>query len=239
MKDLLERIFKYLPHYVSEFASMVGQPKRTIIARNSGDPEDLNRAMLFVGVTVAIGFVLQSPLLGPEDDFVALAGGLAAFKIVAILSLSAMVWGAWRIVGGTGGYVPTLVAYLYTISPFYLASIVLELIGIGIVRRYDPETAQVLQSHLASSDAKGAALYGFLQAQPGPAVGYLLVMGLLVVGFLVWPVICWGAYRDLHGVSRSRSAAAYCLSFLALTASAFLVQFLILGLFGTEITPIK
>lgn len=237
MKDLLERIFRYLPHYVPELASLIGRPKRTIIARNTGAPDDLTQALLFVGVSVAIGFVLQAPTLGQEHDFITVAGGMAAFKIVAIMIFSGIIWGILRLFGGTADYVRTLIAYLYAVSPAYLALIVLNLMSRGIIRAYDGALADQMRAN-PSILAEPGLMDSFSAQAPHLAWPYAAVQLLIWATMLVWPLICWGAFRHAHEISRLRSGLAYVAVIAMWMPYAFLLWALAFGIYGTVAPPI-
>jgi hypothetical protein len=238
MSNLAERAFAQLPAYVPELIALIGQPKRTIAACNDGDPEGLRRAIAFVGITVAVGFVLQAPAIGPQGDFLALAASMAAFKVVAILLFSGVVWSIFRLVGGRGEYLRTLIAYIYMVSPQYLAMVVLSLIGTGFVRAYDVELGLRLRIEPFLFSQEPELLDAFISASPTLAGGYVAINTLAWAVFLAWFLACLGAFRALHGVSRLRSGIAGITIIALFWPFIALISFLSLGMFGSLAPPL-
>lgn len=238
MRNLAERTFAQLPAYVPDLIALVGGPKRAIAARNDGDPDALHRALVFVGITVALGFILQAPAVGGHGDFLALAATMVAYKVVAILLFSAVVWAMFRLVGGRGDYLRTLIAYIYMVSPLYLVGVVLGLIATGFVRAHDAELGLRLRIEPMLFLQEPELLDAFAAAAPMLARGFQATNALALAVILAWFVACLGAYRALHGVSRGRSAVAGTLIALLLWPFTVLIAFLSLGIFGSLAPPL-
>ncbi len=239
MKDVAERIFSQLPSYLPNLAALVAHPKRTIIAK-TGSAEDggLKDALIFVGITVGLGFLLQAPTLSPETDFLPAATGMAAFKIIAILLFSAVVHGAFRLLGGSGAYLRTLSAYIYAVCPLYLTLVVLSLIAQGLIRAYDPEMGILVRTNPLYFIQEPEALERF-QREAGPlAVAMMTVNFLSNIAMTAWFIICLGAFRSIHGVTRRRSAAACVVIFIAWWPYAAVLFFLAIGIFGPVAPPL-
>ena len=239
MKNLAERVLAQLPSYVPELAAMVGGPKRTIAARSSGAPDDLERAIVFVGITVGIGFLLQAPTLPPETDFITAAAAMAAFKVIAILAFSGVVWGVYRAVGGRGDYLRTLTAYIYMVSPLYLALVVLSLMAQGLVRAHDPELGLTLRANPMHFMQHPDVFAAFQAEAPALALANSIVNfagSLVLIG---WFILCLGAFRALHGVSRRRSAIAGFLVIVLWWPFSAVILFLSIGMFGRFAPPLS
>lgn len=239
MKGLAERVFGQLPHYVPDLAALIGSPKRAIIIRSSGAPDDLQRALVFVGITVGIGFLLQAPTLPPETDFITAAAAMAAFKVIAILTFSWVVWGSFRLLGGRGAYLGTLTAYLYMVSPLYLALVVLSLLGQGLLRAYDHELAVSLRINPLHFIEHPDTLARFEAEAPNLALATAITNYTSSVLLIGWFILCLGAFRTLHGVSRARSAAAGFLIMALWWPYAVLILFLSFGMFGRLAPPLS
>jgi hypothetical protein len=237
MKELLERIFKYLPSYVPELTRLIGRPKTTIAQFTAGAADDLTHALVFVGITVAIGFVLQAPTLAKDHDFLTSAGGMAAFKIVAILGFSAVIFGAMRLLGGRGDYLRTLAVYVYAICPLYLAGIVFHLIGQGIVRSHSEQLATRL-AHQPDLLLGTLAFDAFLDEAPVLAAAYLLVSLAQMVMVLAWGIVCWGSLRHVHQLSQMRSTMAGVLVLAGAYVYGHCLTFLLAGIFGSGRVPL-
>jgi hypothetical protein len=238
MKDLAERVFAQLPRYLPDLAAVIGSPKRAILARSGGAPDDLQRALVFVGITVGLGFLLQAPTLPPETDFITAAAGMAAFKVIAILLFSWVVWGVFRLLGGKGEYLATLSAYLYMVSPLYLALVVLSLIGQGLLRVYDHDLAVNLRANPLYFLEHPESLARFETEAPAIALATTIVNYTSSILLMAWFILCLGAFRMLHGVSRLRSGFAGSLISLLWWPYGAVILFLALGMFGRLAPPL-
>jgi len=238
MKNIAERVFTRLPSYLPDLAAATVRPKTTIIAKSSGAPHELQDALIFVGLTVGIGFLLQAPTLPKDIDFFEAAAAMAAFKVIAILLFSAVVQGLFRIVGGSGGYLRTLTAYLYMVSPLYLALVVLSLIAQGLVRAYDPELGVLVRSNPYYFVLNPEALAAFQSEAPALAHAMTVVNSVGNLATLAWFILCLGAFRSIHGVTRRRSAIAAVLIIVAWWPYAAALFFLAIGMFGPVAPPL-
>ncbi len=238
MKDLAERVLTRLPAYLPDLAAMVAHPKRTIIARSSGADDDLRNALIFVALTVGLGFLLQAPTLPAEIDFIETAAAMAAFKVVAILLFSAIVHGLFRLLRGGATYLRTLTAYIYMVSPLYLALVVLSLIGQGLLRAYDPELGLEARRNPLYFVENPEAFTAFQDQEPLLAGAVTAVNTVGNLATLVWFIVCLGAFRAIHDVSRRRSALAGFLIILAWWPYAFIILFLAIGMFGRMAPPL-
>ena len=234
MKDLLATVFGNLRTYVPVLAALVARPKTTIAKHVAGDEADLSGALVFVGITVAIGFAFQAPLLRPGEDFTMTAGAMAAFKILIIPFDAFLVWVAFRIVGGTGRYDATLSAYLYVISPLYLALIVLNTTALGLVIAGNPDLADKIRDSRAYLFDNPDQLEALAENAPFIAWGYIGLLYLQFLTLLIWGILCLGAFRRIHAVSKVRSAVAYVISFVAISLTLFVIYFVMLGLHGPK-----
>lgn len=233
MKDLLEFLAKHLRVYAPAFLAVVGKPKTTILVRATGRNEDLENACLFGVVTLAIGFGLQAPLVPEGQDFLIIAGSLLIAKTVFILLYVCVIWGAFRLLGGTGSFDSTLTAYLYAVSPLYLSVILLNVISFGFLSAHDPALAK--SGFPAHAIILGDARYErFVTESPGAAAGYVISVLLTFVAVFSWLLVCWGAFRILHDVPRWKSAIAFTVSYLALYPFTWLFVRMMSGLFGPK-----
>lgn len=238
MKDLLEQIFKHLPSYAPDLVRLIGRPKTTIADLSAGAPDEFTRASIFVGISVAIGFALQAPGLAKEHDFLTVAGGMIAFKIVCILAFSAVIFAIMRLLGGSGDYLRTLTAYLYLISPLYLGGIALELMARGILRSYDEEVAAQMLGNPSLLGRGQPEFEAFAQAAPGLALAYTVLNLTAVVLFFGWGITCWGAFRRIHQISRLRSTIAGILVVVAMFLFLHMAMMIVVGIFGGSGMPI-
>ena len=209
MKDLIEIIVKGLADYVPVLAAIVATPRQSIRKFLGEGDEALSRALAFCGLTLAIGLVLQGPLAESDQDFTTYAGSLLALRIFAVVSFAGFVVMFFRLFGGKGDYLSTLCAGLYIISPIYLFLVITNLIMLGVMTRYDPEIATIWRSGLPLTEAQ---IEAFVELAPSLAIGFLVLQLLQIFISTVWFLRCWGVYREIHGVSRFRSALVYLLT---------------------------
>ena len=239
MKDLLERILKQLPGYLPDLASLVTRPKTAILRWVGEAAGDLTRPLTFVGVSVAIGFLLQLPQLGKEDVFTTLVASMAVFKVLALVMFAAIIQLVFRMAGGNAGFVATFSAYLYIVSPLYIAGVILEIARLGILRAYDPATAVAVRvdpDYLVTNTERWRT---FQTAAPRLAVVYVIVSLAAIVVFLGWFVVCWGAFRHLHGIARWRSTLAGVVTLAAGVIFFSGLQYILLGMFGARVPPLR
>ncbi len=234
MKDLLEIVFRNLRTYVPVLAALVARPKMTIAKHVTGDERDLSDALVFVGITVAIGLAFQAPLLRPGEDFTMTAGAMAAFKILIIPFDAFLVWAAFRVVGGAGRYDATLSAYLYVISPLYLALVVLNTTALGLVIASNPDLADEIRDSRTFLFDNPDQFEALADNAPSIAWGYIGLLYSQFLAMLIWGIVCLGAFRRIHTISKVRSAVAYVLSFVAISLSLFVIKFVMLGLHGPK-----
>ncbi len=235
MKELVGFILKGLAGYVPVLVSVVTTPKRSILKLITHESDKLNKALIFCGISIAIGFAFQAPLLQPGQDFVTVAGSMLALKIFAILTFAGVILLLFRLVGGKGDYETTLCACLYIISPVYLFLIVTHVISIGIISTHDPELAIIWRSTLS---LKAEQIQEFVSLAPLTAIGFLLLWLFQLLISIIWFLICWGAYRTIHQVSWARSALAYLITTVMWYAYWMVTVLIMKGLHGGALSPI-
>lgn len=239
MKSIAEKVFSQLPSYIPDLVAMIGRPKRTIAAKTGGEEDDLAKAIVFVGITVGLGFLLQAPTLPAKADFITAAAAMAAFKAIAILLFAGVFWGAFRLLGGKGAYLQTLIAYIYMVCPLYLALSVMDLVAIGFVRAYDPELGLQVRANPLFLISHPEILARFQSEAPALSTAMAITNNSAVIVLMLWFVICLGAFRSLHGVSRLRSCIAGTLIILLWWPFTLLILFLLVGIFGSMGPPLR
>jgi len=239
VKELLERILKQLPDYLPDLASLVTRPKTAILCWVGEAAGDLTRPLTFVGVSVAIGFLLQLPQLGKDDVFTTLVASMAVFKVLALVMFAAIIQLVFRMVGGHASFVATFSAYLYIVSPLYIAGVILEIARLGVLRVYDPAIAVAVRVDPDYLMANAERWRTFNAAAPKLAVIYVLLNLAWIFAVFGWFVACWGAFRHLHGIRRWRSAFAGVLTLVAGVIFFSGLQYILLGMFGARVSPLR
>lgn len=239
VKDLRGSARNGPSNYLPDLVSLVSRPKTAILRWIGETTGDLRRPLIFVGVSVAIGFLLQLPQLGKEDGFATLVASMAVFKVLALVLFAGIIHLAFLTVGGRALFAATFSAYLYLVSPLYLALVIREIATLGILRAYDPAAGaaeRLIPGHLFANPEQ---MQTFTTAAPGLALAYNLLGLAAVLLVFGWFIACWGALRHLHGVTRWRSTLAG----LATLAAGFIffsgLNYVALGMFGTLAPPLR
>jgi hypothetical protein len=230
MKEFASAFFKHLSGYILTLRAVTSTPTRAITDRVINKRNKLNKAFVFVAMTLAIGFAFQAPLVHATENSVTTMTSMLAFKIVATLVFSAMMWSVFRILGGKGDYETTLRAYLYVISPIYLLLLILTLIAVGIITSHDASLAASFRDLNPSANQEQIA--AFVQRALAAAIAVTVVLIAALVAPLVWFGICWGAFRRIHRISAGRSFVAYLLVMLLLFGFAWIWRFMMTAVHG-------
>ncbi len=205
MKELIEIIVKGFLGYLPVLIAVTTKPKPSILKLITNEPDKLNKALTFCFISIAIGFVLQAPLLKTSQDFVTIAGSLGAIKLFAALIFAGVIKQCFVLVGGKADYETTLCAGLYITSPIYLFVVVTYLIEIGILSSYNPEYVLSWRSGELTPEQTQA----FFSSSPLLAYSLSLLQLSQFLISIVWFIVCWGTYRVIHQVSRTRSVLVY------------------------------
>ncbi|HKA42795.1 MAG TPA: toll/interleukin-1 receptor domain-containing protein [Burkholderiales bacterium] len=231
---VLGRLSSYLPDLIS----LVTGPKSAIVRWTGSQKSDLRRALLFVTVSVAIGFLLQLPRLGKEHDFATLVASMTVFKVLALVSFAGIIHLLFRMVGGRARFAETFAAYLYIVSPLYLVLVIMEIAALGVLSAYDPALGTAAQLNPGQVITDAERMRTFAAAAPGLATAYALLTYGVIAVILGWFVACWGALRDLHAVARWRSALAGIATLVSGAIFFSGLNYVLLGMFGTYAPPL-
>jgi hypothetical protein len=238
-KQLFEQTLEQLTGYLPDLVHLVTRPKTAILRWIEEAKGGLMRPFIFVTISVTLGFLLQLPQLGKEHGFATLVAGMAVFKVVALLAFAGIIHLILRALRGRASFAETFSAYLYVVSPLYLVLVIIETATLGVLRAYDPGISAAFRLNPGQFMADAEQMRAFAAAAPGLALAYnLLNFGAIVVVF-GWFIACWGALRQLHGVGRWRSLFAGA----AVLAAALVffpgLNYLALGMFGTQAPPLR
>jgi hypothetical protein len=234
MKELIGIILKNLATYIPVLVSVASKPKRSILELISSETEKLSKALIFVGITLAIGFAFQAPFLQKGQDFTTIVGSMIAFKIFAMLTFPGFILLVFRVLGGKGNYENTLCAYLYLCCPLYLFLLGLDVTIFGIISAHDPELAKAWR-YVGISNQQ---IQEIINVSTLTGLSYLLLTLILVLSQFIWLVICWGIFRNIHQVSWFRSTIAFLITAAAWWGFSRLCILVIKGLHGGKVPPI-
>ena len=209
-------------------ASVIADPK-TNVPRLVSEPDDpLRHALLFCGISLAITFAAQAPLLADGQDFTATAGALLMVKLFEVLLFNAILVMIFKLIGGTGTFEQTLTASLYISSPVYLFVIFAQIIGVGLLAGGDPQIA--LSWRYGVLDYASPQWATFATTYPTEAYGLTILAPITFSVVIAWFIYCWSIYRELHNLTRWRSLLAYLLAFVLFLGVGYLRVLVVRGL---------
>lgn len=223
VKELLERVVGVFPVYFDGLLSLLSGPKTYVAERLKVDgPSALKNALLFLGITHLLQWTLKiplergDPLLGLSSDTV--------FVLILILSYGAALLMAWRLVGARIELRTFFTVHFYFSAIFLVLMAILFLCMTGVLRMLDP----ALYARILEATHNGSALT-FMTQNIEQLIGNRAYRASMVAqflgmsGILLWMFAGWGAYRELGGVSRTRSFlaailfAVFCVPVLVVT----------------------
>lgn len=207
LKELLEIISKIIPNYLLEFVSVIVSPKISIVSWVEEEKGNISRPVIFVAISVCIGYLVQYPRVG-KTEFSTIAIGLSVFKLIALMVVAAIIHLVFKILRGSAKFSETFSVYLYIVSPLYLALVVISTAMIGILRAYSPDVGKEAQLEPLKIFFDDVAMQTFQSAEPNLAYAYIVLSCIYILAFFIWFVICWGAFRKVHRVSFGCSALA-------------------------------
>jgi len=229
VNELISAFLKEVRGYVPVLASVVAAPRQAIPQRIYERSAPLSDAMTFFGATLALLLILQAPLIGPEYEYIKVAGTLLTVKIVMLMVFNAAVAILFRLAGGRGGFIATLCASLYIVAPVYLFAVTLKLLGLGILAGSHPEFAAALKS---GAQSLGQVMQTLADQKSGTAMWLNLLMLFHLVGVSGWYLVCWKVYRQIHHVSRLRSGLIYIAAWLLYAGIVNFDKTMMRGLYG-------
>src|SRR5215475_15364617 len=98
MNELLERIIRLIPSYLGSLLDVVRGPKHFIRGRLSHPEHQFENALIFLGISFVIGWVLKLSI-DRKDPWIELLIG-AGFILMVVLGYGLAVCVAWRAVRG-------------------------------------------------------------------------------------------------------------------------------------------
>ena len=203
MKDLIDKILKYLPQYLSDFGYVFASPKRFMAERNSKPEDTLSQSLIFLAISLVLRTIMTAPLLPPGRELWAYtaAEGIRWLLIVCLAAITLHF--AWRIVGGRASTRSFFVTYAYFFGVAVLILTAFLLLSEGFFKVCEPDLyAKVIEAKLKK------------QPMPNVSGGWVHRVSfiILVIGYCftcVWTWIGWGAYRELNGLNKIRSFFAF------------------------------
>jgi hypothetical protein len=221
MKEFLEKILVSIPNYLLVFGAVFSGPKKFIAERRMNAIEEWVDALVFLAISSALT-VLTGTLVQASGRDLWTALGRYALLVLFAVSLSAVtIRIAWWLVGGRASVVSIFIAYAYTCGVALVLFSVFDLLADGILKALDPNL-------YAKIIAKQASL-----SKATESTAWWVSIAIFGIGFAfvdIWGFIAWGAFRQLNGLTKTRSFFAFMISTILLLPVTAAVYFVAVGL---------
>ena len=205
----IQRGLAYLPRYLADFGSVLLSPKRSIAQRHANVEGAFGRALMFLSCSVVVMVLLWSFLPGAGRPLGLRLAANVLEQSIGVSLFAVVLWVAWAAVGARSTMRSFFVTYAYFAGVIFVIFPLCLAVAEGIVRIFEPELQRALQGVADLPHEEGVQALeelGFLDS-PAMIVAFLMQLyGLF--GAMIWALIGWGAFRQLHGVGRWRSLGA-------------------------------
>jgi hypothetical protein len=220
MKDLIERLLKFIPDYLMEFIQAFSGPKKFIAKTNFTDDKSYEQALLFLGISLVLGLFLMNFIRVGDEDYWEYLGRSAIITIILIGLGTGIIFFSWKCVGGSANFKKYFITHCYFNSVILMIITLFMLIYSGILKTLTPELYKFMSTNqpLPFSDGISEAYMFFFQKQKeaGADIDFmgmvlLISSGCLLIGHIIaciWFYIAWGAFRELNQSTKFRSFLA-------------------------------
>lgn len=206
----IHRGLAYVPRYLSDFGSVLSGPKRTISERHTNAEAAFGAALTFLCGSVVVIVLLCSVLPQQGKPFGLRLAGHALEQLIEVSLFAVVLWVAWAAVGARTTVRRFLVTYAYFAGVVLVIPPLCMAVADGVLRVFEPELYEALPGMAQLSGEQAAKTVEELRFFDRPAVLVAIVIWPFgFVGAMVWALIAWGAFRQLHGVGRPRSLGAF------------------------------
>jgi hypothetical protein len=215
--DMLQYL-KLVPGYAIDLIFLFSGPKRFLGDRNTANPENLTKALVFFLLSSAIALFFRAFGIESPTDFTTLLMRSVLAWGAALLAAAAVISASWVIVRK-----PVAIQVVLQTHAYILA-VVLMIINIGVAAEanllaiYRPELYNRVRSIYRAEQFDYGEVNRLTASHPLPpgdsvAVSMQAIQFLSLLAICVWVIATWGAYRRVAGASRARSALAFIVSF--------------------------
>ena len=193
--------------------SLVTRPKRFLASLK---PEDaINRAIFFFLVSVSVALVFELSFISKAVDAPFLVAKTVVSHLLAAIALALFTFFGFSIVGGKASPLHHLMVVFYISGVYFLFYAPLAAAAKGIVLHETPQLYPLFiefMNSMALPIRRDATRFAPLfEGESNVMLCALLFVIALVLFSIAWIIACWGALRQISGVSRSRSIVAFVL----------------------------
>lgn len=204
MRELLEKIIWLIPTYIENFLALVSGPKRFVANLVARRELSVEKGLVFLGLSFGVSWIITtSHRLDLKELYAE-----AAFVLTYVGAYGAAICLAWRLVGGRAILQQVFAVHFYYSGIIKIVITTTFLVMMGLIRS-DPHLYKKV-----NDAASSGTWFTFLRENEEwlvTNVNVRLAVVFLFVGLgtgAVWMFVGWGAYRELNGSTRLRSAIA-------------------------------
>jgi len=208
MNEILEKLLKILPAYLSDLFAITISPKKFLNTRNLKDNKILEQSALFFAISLALTFLLQTPLLPINQNPLYLFVELLIIEIILVFLMAVVLRFSWFVVGGKANLMALFIYCLYISGPMTLIFVAFSLLGDTSFRLFDPQ-GYLLNKKIAASVGQVGSAEITTTPELLNILNIFLLLGLAAV--YGWLTIAWGAFRQINLTTRLKSFIAYLL----------------------------
>lgn len=223
LKDLRTFLFARSRQFLEDFIDFISGPKTFLRSASEYTSENLARAFSFAVILYVLVNLLFVFLMPKGIDL----GTFVAFNIAyAVLFLGIVLLAlqvSWLVVAARPPLRRVLLCFLYFAGIGMLLQVLL-LVPIVMIMHPLDQTLPLMDHYNVLLEEDPAAAEAFLERNPS-LPGRLLGVGITFVVYLLldlaWVIVVWGAFRQLAGTGRLRSAVAMTVFFVLATGIFF------------------
>lgn len=226
MKDLLERALRYGPEWIRDLISLLSGPKTFLMQLDPTGDGTRNRALLFWLGAALVVFMSELPFSSRDGDLWLTFIQATVFHLLTAVILAGLVKISFAIVGGKAAFLPVFVFSLFIsgvcrviwASGIPISKAIVRLDAPDLYPRFETAMNEMMSGRL------NVALERFITSGSSTILVALVVAVAVSALAFIWIVVAWGAYRQLNGVTRRRSFAAFVLLVLLQLPVAMLLS---------------
>lgn len=207
-----DALLKAIPDYGDQLLTLISGPKRFFAERDLDAKECLVQALIFLFISVVLGYVLTVPFLVGVDAYWVAAATMVVIHTFAVVVFGGLAFLCCRAMGGRGslhGHV-TIFAYFAGVSGLVFA--LFSLAATGLVKAGLPNHIALYQEYmefLLKNDFAALEQDCFKvidESNTLRASMLILLTGLLAIAG--WLIVAWRAIGDWNRLTGRRMAAA-------------------------------
>jgi len=224
MKDLIDKILKYLPQYFLDLGRVFSGPKQFIATRDVESDDAFTNACLFFGISLALLAILGAQHQPPDMEFWSYIG---LYFVSALISaaLAALVFciSLW-VVGGQASAKAMFVTYLYFYGTLSVIRRIVDYLFFGVLKVGD----RPLYDAYMASFKNNVPLPDLTKTTSGNIAILIAIFGFGLG--LVWSIIAWGAVSKLNRIGKLRSSIAFVMVFALSGPLLLALKYILAGL---------